>query len=176
MFLFFKSNTEKDLIKLGFQELIKGYKQKVKSNEWTKKQYNDALKTLHAKHQNQINNINNVNVATRQSFDVDDNIVPLNLQNIQQEFIDYDYLYSTLLFEFNSNKRIHTKALHQLDKLLQENYPDAIILAEEEQKVKQLQLRNLINEATLPFNKENKNYLKAVFSELLNIYKNKSEK
>ena len=33
-----------------------------------------------------INNIGNVNVATRQSFDVDDSIVPLNLQNIQ--FVD----------------------------------------------------------------------------------------
>ena len=107
MFSFFKSSIEKDLIKLGFEELVKGYRQKVKSNEWTKQQFNDALKNLHDK--NQINNIGNVNVATRQSFDVDDSIAPLNLQNIQQEFIDYDYIYSTLLFEYNSNKRPHNK-------------------------------------------------------------------
>ncbi len=98
MFSFFKSSIEKDLIKLGFEELVKGYRQKVRSSEWTKQKYNDALKTLHSKNKNQINNIGNINVATRQSFDVDDSIVPLNLQNIQLEFIDYDYIYSTLLF------------------------------------------------------------------------------
>lgn len=173
MFSFFKSSIEKDLIKLGFEKLVKGYRQKVKTSEWSKQQYKDALKGLHAKHKNQINNIDNVNVATRQSFDVDDSIVPLNLQNIQQEYIDYDYIYSTLLFEYNSNNRIHAKALYQLDKLLQENYPDAVILAEDQQKIKQLVLSALINEATLPFSAENKNYLKAVFSELLDRQKNK---
>lgn len=166
MFSFFKSSIEKDLIKLGFGELVNGYKLKVKTKEWTKQQYNDALTTFHNKNKNQINNIDNVNVATRQSFDVDDSIVPLNLQNIQQEFIDYDYIYSTLLFEYNSNNRIHIKALHQLDKLLHENYPDAIILKPEEEKLQKLHLRDLINEATLPFSTENKNYLKAVFNEL----------
>ena len=173
MFSFFKSSIEKDLIKLGFGELVKGYRQKVKTNEWTKQQFNDALKGLHTKYKNQINNIDNVNIATRQSFDVDDSIVPLNLQNIQQEFIDYDYIYSTLLFEYNSNNRIHTKALYQLDKLLHENYPDAVILGEDKLKIQQLVLSDLINEATLPFSTESKNYLKAVFSELLNRYKNK---
>lgn len=168
MFSFFKSSIEKDLIKLGFEELVKGYKQKVKSSEWTKQQCNDALKSLHTKHKNQLNNIGNVNVATRQSFDVDDSIVPLNLQNIQLEVIDYDYIYSTLLFEYNSNNRIHTKALHELDKLLHENYPDAVILVEDQQKIQQLSLNELINEATLPFSNENKNYLKAIFSELQN--------
>ena len=173
MFSFFKSSIEKDLIKLGFEELVKGYKQKVKTNEWSKQQYKDALKGLHAKHKNQINNIDNVNVATRQSFDVDDSIVPLNLQNIQQEFIDYDYIYSTLLFEYNNNNRIHAKALYQLDKLLQENYPDAVILEEDQRKIKQLGLSDLINEATMPFSTENKDYLKTVFSELLDRQKNK---
>ncbi|MEG1027029.1 MAG: hypothetical protein RSF34_21330, partial [Flavobacterium sp.] len=168
------SSIEKDLIKLGFEELVKGYQQKLKTNEWTKLQYNDALKSLHTKHKSQISNIGNVNVATRQSFDVDDSMVPLNLQNIQQEFIDYDYIYSTLLFEYNSNNRIHTKALYQLDKLLHENYPDAVILNDEEKNVKQLTLQQLINEATLPFSPENKNYLKTVFTELINRYKNKS--
>ena len=167
MFSFFKNSIEKDLIKLGFEELVKGYKQKVKSSEWTKQKYNDALKTLHSKNKNQINNIGNVNVATRQSFDVDDSVVPLNLQNIQQEFIDYDYIYSTLLFEYNSNNRIHTKALFEHDKLLNENYPNAVILVEDQQKIQQLSLNELINEATLPFSAENKNYLKTVFSELL---------
>jgi len=166
MFSFFKSSIEKDLIKLGFEELVKGYRQKLKTKEWTKQQYNDALKSLHAKHENQINNIDNVNVATRQSFDVDDSIVPLNLQNIQQEFIDYDYIYSTLLFEYNSNNRIHTKALYQLDKLLHENYPDAVILKTEEENLQKLTLQQLINEATLPFSPESKNYLKAIFNEL----------
>lgn len=173
MFSFFKSSTEKDLLKLGFQELIKAYKQKVKNREWTTKQYNDALKSLHTKNKNQINNIDNVNVATRQSFDVDDSIVPLNLQNIQQEFIDYDFLYSTLLFEYNNNNRIHTKALHELDKLLHENYPDVVVLKNEEKNLKKFSLQQLINEATLPFNSENKDYLKTVFNELLYRYKNK---
>ncbi|MDO5636144.1 MAG: hypothetical protein Q4G18_02705 [Myroides sp.] len=168
MFSFFKSSIEKDLIKLGFEELVKGYRQKVRSSEWTKQKYNDALKTLHSKNKNQINNIGNVNVATRQSFDVDDSVVPLNLQNIQQEFIDYDYIYSTLLFEYNSNNRIHTKALNELSLLLDEKFPDAVILGDDIESLKNFDLKQLIHEATTPFSTENKNYLKAVFSELKN--------
>lgn len=166
MFSLFKSTVEKDLIKLGFEELVKGYRQKLKNKEWTKQQLTDALKNLHTQHKNEIKNINNVNVATRQSFDDDELIVPLNLQNIQQEFIDYDYIYSTLLFEYNSNSRIHSKALYQLDKLLNEKYPDAIILEDKLAQLKLLPIKELINEATLPFNEDNKHYLKTVFSEL----------
>lgn len=175
MFSLFKSSIEKDLIKLGFDQLIKGYKQKLNNKEWTKTEYVDALKNLHTKHKNEINNINNVNVSTRQSFDVDDSIVPLNLQNIQQEFIDYDYIYSTLFFEYNSNKRIHTKAIHQLNKLLNEKYPDAIILEDKLTEIQSLPLKELINEATLPFVTENKNYLKTVFKEIQKRQKNKIE-
>ncbi len=174
MFSFFKSSIEKDLIKLGFEELVKGYRHKVKNGEWTKQQFTDALKTMHSQHKNQINNIGNVNVATRQSFDVDDAIVPLNLQNIQQEYIDYDYIYSTLLFEFNSNNRIHLKAVTELDKLLHERYPDVAVPKKEETSVQQLTVQQLIQEATVPFTTENNGYLKLVFAELLKRYKDKS--
>lgn len=175
MFSFFKNSIEKDLIKLGFEELVKGYKQKLKSKEFTKEQYTNALKTLHTKHKNEIKNIDNVNISTRQSFDVDDSIVPLNLQNIQLEFIDYDYVYSSLLYEYNSNNRIHTIAIAQLDKLLNEKHPNAALLIEDQEKTKQLKLSQLINEATLPITLENKDYLKTVFAELMNRYKNKIE-
>lgn len=166
MFSFFKSAIEKDLIQLGFGELVRQYKQKLKNKEFTKQQFYAALKELHNKHQSKLSNIKNVNVATRQTFDDDEILVPLNLQNIQQEFIDYDYLYSTLLFEFNNNNRIHTKALQQLDKLLHENYPDAVIEPTDKEKVNQLSLKELINDATLPFSQAHKNYLKAVFHQL----------
>lgn len=168
MFSFFKSTVEKDLIKLGYQSLIDGYKQKVKLKEWTKKQYTLALEELHKKHKNEINNINNVNVATRQSFDVIETIPPLNLQNIQQEYIDYDFIYSSLLFEYNSHKRIHTKALNELSLLLDEKFRDAVILADDIEHLKNIDLKQLIHEATTPFSNKNKNYLKAVFSELKN--------
>lgn len=168
MFSFFKSSIEKDLTKLGYQKLIEGYKKKVKLKEWTKKQYTSALEDLYKKHKNEIYNLNNVNVATRQSFDVADTIVPLNLQNIQQEYIDYDYIYSSLLFEFNNNKQIHAKALKELDKLLQEQYPNTVLLPENTEKLKNIDLKQLINEATTPFSDDKKNYLKAVFNELKN--------
>ena len=166
MFSFFKNSIEKNLIKLGFSELVNGYKLKVKTKEWTKKQYIDALRNFHKQHQTEVENIDNVNVATRQSFDVTETIVPLNLQNIQLEYIDVDFLYSSLLFEYNNSQRIHSKALQELNKLLQEKHPDATILAEDNQKVKNLDLKELINDATLPFSDESKNYLKAVFKEL----------
>lgn len=166
MFSFFKSSIEKDLIKLGFGELVNGYKLKVKTKEWTKQQYINALYEFHKQHQTEVENMNNVNVATRQSFDVTETIVPLNLQNIQLEYIDVDFLYSSLLFEYNNYQRIHSKALYELDKLLQEKHPDATISTEDEQKIKHLALKELINDATLPFSDESKNYLKAVFKEL----------
>lgn len=167
MFSFFKSSIEKDLIKLGYESLINGYKQKVKSKEWTNSQFKLALKELHKKHQSEINNLNNVNVATRQSFDVIDTIPPLNLENIQQEFIDYDFIYSTLLFEYNNYKRIHTKAIYELDKLLSQEYPDAEVLKDEVDNLKNLSLKELINEATTPFSNEKKHYLKTVFKTII---------
>lgn len=168
MFSFFKNSVEKDLVKLGYAQLIEGYKQKVRSKEFTKQQYKKALKQLHEKHLNQINNANNVNVATRQTFDDDELLTPLNLQNIQQEFIDVDFLYSSLLFEFNSRNRIHVKALTELDKFLTIQFPNAVILEEDREKVKQFDLKTLLNEATLPIDFASKNYLKTVFKELQN--------
>ena len=50
---------------------------------------------------------------------------------------------------------------------------NAVVLKDEETNVKQFTLQQLINEATLPFSPENKNYLKTVFNELLNRYKDK---
>jgi len=172
MFSFFKSSIEKDLIKLGFGELVNGYKLKVKTKEWTKQQYINTLNEFYKQHLTEVENINNVNVATRQSFDVTETIVPLNLQNIQLEYIDVDFLYSSLLFEYNNYQRIHSKALYELNKLLQEKHPDATISTEDEQKIKYLPLKELINDATLPFSAESKNYLKAVFKELTDRIKN----
>ena len=167
MFSFFKSTLEKDLIKLGYHELVNGYRLKLKSNEWTKKQFQEALRNLHEQNKNKLENINNVNVSTRQSFDVDDTIVPLNLQNIQLEYIDYDYIYSTLLFEYNSKQRIHVKAIEQLLNLLQENFTDATINEQETANIKQVATKDLLHEATEPHTNANKNYLKAVYIELL---------
>lgn len=166
MFLFFKSTLEKNLIKLGLANSVNQYKQKLKNKELTKKEYNNALQSLFNAHQTQLKNIKNVNVATRQTFDDDALLVPLNLQNIKQEFIDYDFIYSSLLFEYNNNKRIHTKALHELNKLLTEQYPDAVCSDTDLETVKKLTIEELINQATVSFTNENKNYLKAVFTQL----------
>lgn len=168
MFSFFKSTLEKDLIKLGFGKLIEGYKQKVRSKEWSGRQYKEALKEFHAQHLGELRNSGNVNVATRQSFDDDELMVPLNLQNIQQEFIDIDYLYSSLLFEYHNHKRIHTKALHELEKLLKERFPEAVEEDTFYRTHENSELKQLIELACLPMDAANKNQLKTVFSILRN--------
>lgn len=168
MFSFFKSALEKDLIKLGFGELVNGYKQKVKTNEWTKQQFNEAIKAFHAKHKSEINNLGNVNVSTRQSFDVDDQIVPLNLQNIQQEFIDVDFIYSSLLFEYTNHKRIHSKALQELTAILNRDFPDATIDTNLAEALKTVDLKSLIDQAIVDPTFTNKNSLKTIFQELNN--------
>lgn len=168
MFSFFKSSVEKDLIKLGFNQLIKGYKQKVRSKEWTKQQYTDALKSVHKKHLSELQNIGNVNVATRQSFDDDELLTPLNLQNIQQEYIDIDYLYSSILFDYNTNKRIHAKALSQLEQVLKERFPDAVVSDAVYEKLKDADVKLLIDEAMRAMDASNKDYLQTVFTLLKN--------
>lgn len=159
MFSFFKSSLEKDLIKLGFGELVNGYKQKLKNKEWSKQQYHEALKDFHSKHKNEINNINNVNVATRQSFDVTDTIVPLNLQNIQQEYIDIDFIYSSLLFEYNNHKRIHSKAINELEKILIDRFPNAMIDNEIESQLLNKDIKFIIDQASLDITNQNKNVI-----------------
>ena len=166
MFSFFKNSIEKDLLKLGYDRLITGYKQKLKNKEITKQQYHNLLNNLHKKHQSTLSNLTNVNVATRQSFNDNEVMVPLNLQNIQQEYIDVDFLYSSLLFEYTNHNRINHKALNELLTLLNTKFPDAVIKEEDLEKVKQFDLKFLINEAMLDINSNSKNYLKAVFKEL----------
>lgn len=166
MFSFFKSAKEKQLEKLGYQLLIESYKEKVKTKEWTKKEFSQAIDDLYNEKKAIVSNATNINVATRQSFDDDETMVPLNLQNIQQEFIDYDFIYSSLIFEYNNYKRIHTKALNELTRYLNNHFPDAVINEEDTQKISAKELKELINEASNPINDSNKNYLKAVFNEL----------
>jgi len=166
MFSFFKSAKEKQLEKLGYQLLIESYKEKVKTKEWTKKEFSQAIDDLYNEKKTIVSNATNINVATRQSFDDDETMVPLNLQNIQQEFIDYDFIYSSLIFEYNNYKRIHTKALNELIRYLNNHFPDAVINEEDAQKISAKELKELINEASNPINDSNKNYLKAVFNEL----------
>jgi len=168
MFSFFKNPLEKDLIKLGFGKLIEGYRQKLRSKEWTRKQYKEALRDFHEQHLGELRNAGNVNVATRQSFDDDELMVPLNLQNIQQEFIDIDYLYSSLLFEYHNHKRIHTKALHELEKLLKERFPEAVEEDTFYRTHENSELKQLIELACLPMDAAHKNQLKTVFSILRN--------
>lgn len=164
MFSFFKNTLEKDLVKLGFGRLLEGYKQKVKTKEWTGKQYKEALKDLHSRHRSQLSNAENVNVATRQSFDDDELMVPLNLQNIQQEYIDIDFLYSSLLFEYRNHERVHTKALYELEKLLSERFPDAADDESLHRLYGNSELKFLIDQACIPMDVANKNHLKTVFS------------
>lgn len=168
MFSFFKNTLEKDLIKLGFGKLIEGYKQKVRSKEWTQQQYKEALRDFHSQHLNELSNSENINVSTRQSFDDDELMVPLNLQNIQQEYVDVDYLYSSLLFEYQNSKRVHTKAFHELEKLLKDRFPDAVADEELSRLYENSELKLLIDLACMPMEEPNKNLLKTVFALLKN--------
>lgn len=168
MFSFFKSSKEKQLEKLGYQTLIESYRKKVKDKQWSKQEFQQALNTLFEEKKTVLANASNINVSTRQSFDDDEIMVPLNLQNIQQEYIDYDYIYSSLLFEFNTHKRIHAKALNELTQFLEERFPDAVLLEEERENLSLKSLEELIQQAMIPINNENKNYIKSVFHELRN--------
>lgn len=168
MFSFFKSAKEKQLEKLGYQSLIESYRKKVKDKQWSKQEFQQALNALYEDKKTVLANATNVNVSTRQSFDDDEIMVPLNLQNIQQEYIDYDYIYSSLLFEFNAHKRIHAKALNELTQFLDEHFPDAVLLENAHENLVSKSLKELINEAVLPITNENKNHIKSVFNELKN--------
>jgi len=166
VFSFFKSDKEKKLEKLGYQSLIQSYKQKVSNKEWTRSEYRQAMNLLYKEKKTAVDNAENVNIATRQSFKEDDVMVPLNLQNIQQESVDYNLIYSLLIFEYSNYKRVHPKALYELEQHLDELFPDTQTSEKDLQKLQQLDLKILIDKALLPITMENKEYLKAVFQVL----------
>src|SRR5690606_11365675 len=161
MLSFFKSNKEKKLEKLGYQSLIQSYKEKVRSKEWTKKEYNQAVDNLYDEKKEALINGKKNNIATLQSSNEDEVMVPLNLQNIQHEYIDYDFIYSSLIFEYNNYGRVHTKALYDLERYLDELFPDTQASEKDLQELQQLHIRMLIDKALLPMSLENKEYLKA---------------
>jgi hypothetical protein len=166
MFSLFKSNKEKQLIKLGFQSLIDSYYEKVKSKEWSKDDLKKAIDNLYEQKKSIVGNADNVNVSTRQSFVDDEVLVALNLQNIQQEFIDYDFIYSTLLYDYKNHKKIHTKALKELSDYLHTKYKDVQIDASYAEKIASLDTKQLIDLAMQDISSENANELAAVFTEL----------
>jgi len=88
VFSFFKSDKEKKLEKIGYKSLIQSYKQKASNKEWTRSEYRQAMNLLYKEKKTAVDNAENVNIATRQSFKEDEVMVPLNLQNIQQESVD----------------------------------------------------------------------------------------
>lgn len=166
MFSFFKSTKEKQLIKLGFQSLIDSYYEKVKSKEWSKIDMKKAIDDLYEQKKAIVGNANNVNVSTRQSFVDDEVLVALNLQNIQQEYIDYDFIYSTLLYEYKNSKRIHTKALDELSKYLLTKYSNTELNKEYAQEIKSFATKVLIDIAMQDITSKNANEMIAVFEEL----------
>lgn len=166
MFSFFKSDKEKKLEKLGYQSLIQSYKQKVSNKEWTRNEYRQAMNQLYKEKKTAADNAENVNVATCQSFKEDEVMVPLNLQNILQESVDYNFIYSSLIFEYSNYKRVHPKALYELERHLDELFPDTQTSEESIQELQQLDLKTLIDKALLPITMENREYLKAVFQVL----------
>lgn len=168
MFSLFKSNKEKQLEKLGYKTLLDSYRKKVKLKEWSKTDYTVALEKLYKDKQSIIGNADNINVSTRQSFVDDEVMVALNLQNIQQEYIDYDFIYSSLLYEFKSNKKIHSKAIKELIDLLHSKFPEATIAEEFATELKDKETSYLIDEALQDITSENQHQLKAVFTELHN--------
>lgn len=166
IFSFFKSNKENKLEKLGYHSLIKSYKAKVRNKEWTKKDYQSAVQDLMDEKKIAVENFENNNVSTRQSFATNDVLVPLNLENIQNEYIDYDYVYSSLMFEFKTKKRVHPKALQQLEARLDQMFPALEISVELQESVSSLDVATLINKANVLPNDINKHELKAVYNAL----------
>lgn|SRR5690554_844195 len=166
MFSFFKSNKEEKLEKLGYHSLIQSYKEKVRNKEWTRKDYQSAIQNLLNEKKTAVENIENNNVSTRQSFVTDEVLVPLNLENIQNEYIDYDFVCSSLVFEFKSKKRVHLKALQQLEARLNQMFPELEVSEELQTKINSLEVVTLINRAIASPNDVNKHELKAVYKAL----------
>lgn len=164
MFSFFKSGKEKALEKLGYKTLIDSYKQKVTNKEWDNKKYKEAIDKLFNDQKAIVSNANNVNVATRQSFVDDEVMVPLNLQNIQQEYIDYDFIFSTLVYEFKNHKKIHTQAVHELMKYLESKYSAQQLFFEN--SLKDVTTENLILKVTTEDFSEKFSEIYACLSEL----------
>jgi len=168
MFSLFKSSKEKQLIRLGFQTLIDSYYAKLKSKEWTKEEWKAAIDQLYEQNKTAVFNADNVNVATRQSFVDDEVLVPLNLQNIQQEYIDYDFIYSSLIYEYKNYQRVHSRAIVELIKYLKEKFPKATVDNQCSEQLKQLSTKDLIDKATQEITEENASYMASVFEELKN--------
>lgn len=168
MFSLFKSTKEKQLIKLGYQSLIDSYYEKVKLKEWSKNDLKKAIDDLFEQKKSIVGNAENVNVSTRQSFVDDEVLVALNLQNIQNEFIDYDFIYSSLLYEFKNYNKIHTKALNELSSFLLSKHPNATIDTRIQEEIKAKDTKELIDICLQDINSENASMLLTVFTELKN--------
>ncbi|WP_372473718.1 hypothetical protein AB4865_00165 [Capnocytophaga sp. ARDL2] len=168
MFSLFKNQKEKKLVKLGFQSLIDAYKEKFNSGEWTKETYKKAIDTLYKDKKTAIENIDNIQVSTRQTYDDDEVISPLNLQNIRQHFIDYDFVYSSLLFEYKNHNKIHIQAIDTLEKWLEEQFPTAKITESHTQNWCEKDTNQLIEKALEAITEDNADEIKTIFTLLKN--------
>lgn len=113
MFSFFNTK-EKKLRAIGFASMVDALQARKKNGEITKKEYKKIINQWCQRNEKSIENKGHIEVSARQSFDENEVLPPLNLQNIHTQVFDIDYAESLLLFEYKERKTIDQKIIRDL--------------------------------------------------------------
>ena len=92
MFFVRKNSTEKKLIELGYDWIVKNYRKQLKNKKFNKAEWQKALDNFYQSVAHKKEGKNNVNVAVRQTFDDNEVLPALNVSQITLPEYDVDFL------------------------------------------------------------------------------------
>lgn len=116
--LFGLSKKVKQLKKLGHTAQLAQYQAQRNNNQLNKVEYRSKIENLWLQQQNNWHHRDNVNVATRQSFTTNETLVPLNLEQIQTEVYDIDFIKNKLFFDYKNQGSVNYALVTTLKKAL----------------------------------------------------------
>ncbi len=116
--LFFKKNsTEKKLINLGYDWIVKSYRKQLKNKQLSKDEWQIALEKFYASVAHKQTHQNNVNVATRQSFDDNEVLPALNVSQITLPEYDIEFIKNKIYNDYKTTGKYNRSEIDFLYQL-----------------------------------------------------------
>lgn len=151
MFFIRKNPTEKKLIELGYDWIVKNYRRQLRGNQLNKAEWQKALDNFYQSVAHKKEGKNNVNVAVRQTFDDNEVLPALNVSQITLPEYDIDFLKNKIFHDYKTTgkptlsdidflyqtfKKEFPKTLRQADLLIDDTARAIDIITEEYSKEK----------------------------------------
>ncbi|WP_277632441.1 hypothetical protein [Avrilella dinanensis] len=126
MFFIRKNPTEKKLIELGYDWIVKNYRRQLRNNQLSKAEWRKALDNFYQSVAHKKEGKNNVNVAVRQTFDDNEVLPALNVSQITLPEYDIDFLKNKIYHDYKTTGKPTLSDIDFLYQIFKKEFPENI--------------------------------------------------